>query len=190
MKAAKEITMKTLMILAVVLISSSAWASGEDLKNCLTRDGVRVDQNVCEVLRKEKLEEDAFQKRQAEYLEQTRLRQAERDAEKAERQAIIDEENRKRVAEMAREDAENKRYRDQIARDEAKEESVKKSKCGKDFMALRVGMTLDRFKECHEALAYVTETVGKDGTVETYRSTFYLIDAKGGRIVSYTKRRY
>lgn len=69
-------------------------------------------------------------------------------------------------------------------------DAAKKQKCGKDFMALRVGMTLDRFEECHEALSYVTETVGKGGTVETYRSTFYLINANDGRIVSYTKRRF
>lgn len=76
---------------------------------------------------------------------------------------------------------------EQIQREE---NAAQKRKCGKDFMALRVGMTLDRFEECHEALAYVTETVGKNGTVETYRSTFYLIDARGGKIVSYTKRRF
>ena len=182
--------MKTLMILAVALISSSAWASGEDLGNCLTRDGVRIEQNVCEILRKEKSVEDAHQKRQAEYLDQSRHQQAERDAEKAKKQAIVDAEDRKRVAELARQEAENKRYRDQVARDEAKEESAKKRKCGKDFMALRVGMALDRFEECHEALSHVTDTVSKDGKVETYRSTFYLINAKDGRIVSYTKRRY
>lgn len=76
---------------------------------------------------------------------------------------------------------------EQIQREE---EAAQKRKCGKDFMALRVGMTLDRFEECHEALSYVTDTVSKDGKIETYRSTFYLINTKDGRIVSYTKRRY
>ena len=68
------------------------------------------------------------------------------------------------------------------------EEAVQKRKCGKDFKALRVGMTVDRFEECNEALSYVTDTVGKGGVVETYRSTFYFIHAQQGRVVSYTRR--
>lgn len=55
-------------------------------------------------------------------------------------------------------------------------------------MALRIGMTLDRFEECHEALSYVTDAVGKGGVVEIHRSTFYFIHAQNGRIVGYTRR--
>lgn len=71
---------------------------------------------------------------------------------------------------------------------EREEQTVQKRKCGKDFKALRVGMTVDRFEECNEALSYVTDTVGKGGVVETYRSTFYFIHAQQGRVVSYTRR--
>lgn len=75
-----------------------------------------------------------------------------------------------------------------IEQEQREEDAAKKSKCGKDFMALRVGMTLDRFEECHEALSYVTETTDKNGLIETYRSTFYIIHFAKGRVVSYTRR--
>lgn len=68
------------------------------------------------------------------------------------------------------------------------EDAVKKRKCGKDFMALRVGMTRDRFEECNEGLSYVTETTDKDGLIETYRSTFYYVHFSKDRVVSYTRR--
>ena len=74
---------------------------------------------------------------------------------------------------------------EQVAREE---DAARQKKCGKDFRALRIGMSLERFEECHEALSYVTETVGKGGAVETYRATFYWIHAQDGRIVSYTRR--
>lgn len=75
-----------------------------------------------------------------------------------------------------------------IEQRQREEDAVKKNKCGKDFMALRVGMTFDRVEECNEALSYVTETTGKDGLVETYRSTFYLIRFSNDQVVSFTRR--
>lgn len=71
---------------------------------------------------------------------------------------------------------------------QAEEREARRRKCGKDFEALRIGMTLDRYEECTEALDHVTQTVTQAGTTETYRSTFYLIQARDGRIVSYTRR--
>lgn len=75
-----------------------------------------------------------------------------------------------------------------VEQDRLREESAKKKACGRDFMALRVGMRLDRFEQCHEALSYMTETVSSAGPVETYRSTFYIIHASKGVITGYTRR--
>jgi hypothetical protein len=69
-----------------------------------------------------------------------------------------------------------------------KEEVAREKACGKDYRALRVGMTLARFEQCYEALSYETETVTKAGTTEIYHSTFYWIQARGGKIVGYTRR--
>lgn len=70
------------------------------------------------------------------------------------------------------------------------EEVTKEKTCGKDYGELRVGMSLKRFEQCNEALIQETETVTKSGRTEVYRSTFYWIQARNGKIVSYTRRRY
>lgn len=72
--------------------------------------------------------------------------------------------------------------------EQREEEAAMKRKCGKDFGQLRVGMTMDRFEECNGAASYVTDTVGRGGVVETWRSTFYWIHVQNGRVVSYTRR--
>lgn len=71
---------------------------------------------------------------------------------------------------------------------EREELAAKRKLCGKDFQAMRIGMTLARFEECTDGLVFETETVSKGGSVEIYRSTFHFIHAKDGRIVSYTRR--
>jgi len=71
---------------------------------------------------------------------------------------------------------------------EREELAAQKRTCGRDFQAMRIGMRLDRFEECNEALSFITETVSKGSVVETYRSTFYLIHARDGRIVAWTRR--
>lgn len=73
----------------------------------------------------------------------------------------------------------------QVAREE---EAAQRKLCGKDFGKIRVGMSLDRFEQCTDGLAYITETVTKSGVVETYRSTFFLVHAADGKIVGFTKR--
>lgn len=74
---------------------------------------------------------------------------------------------------------------EQIDREEA---AVQKKQCRKDYQALRIGMTLDRFEQCTDGLVYITDTVVKGAVVESYRSTFYFIYAKNGRIIAYTRR--
>lgn len=68
------------------------------------------------------------------------------------------------------------------------EEAAQKKKCGKDFGKLRIGMALNRYEECTEALVFVTDTVSKGAVVETYRGMFYFVHAKDGRIVAFTRR--
>lgn len=187
--------MKKLIILIVALISASAWAEGEDLENCLYKNGVHIEFRVCELLKAEKAQDDLRIKRQADGAEelaalykQREVDRIEYQAKKAQEQAIVEEKEKKRIAEMAHQEAVNKRNREQMARDEEKEEAVKKRKCGKDYMALRVGMTLERIDQCYEEPAYVTDTVSKGSVVETYRGTFYFIYVQNGRVIGYTRR--
>lgn len=67
------------------------------------------------------------------------------------------------------------------------EEAVLKRKCGKDYMTLRIGMTIERLEDCYGA-SYVTETVSKGGVVETYRTIFDWVYVQNGRVTGYTKR--
>ncbi len=68
------------------------------------------------------------------------------------------------------------------------EEAARKKQCGKDYKAMHIGMTLDRFEQCTDGLIYITDTVIKGAVLESYRSTFYIIHAKDGKIVAYTRR--
>lgn len=68
------------------------------------------------------------------------------------------------------------------------ERAARQRKCGKDFEALRIGMALDRYEECTEAVDYVTEKVSSAGAVEVYRGMFYYIEARDGRIVAFMRK--
>lgn len=68
------------------------------------------------------------------------------------------------------------------------DEVAKEKACGKDYGELRVGMTIKRVEQCLEALSYETEKVGQGGKVEIYSSTFYWIQARNGKVISYTRR--
>lgn len=68
------------------------------------------------------------------------------------------------------------------------QEAEQQRKCGGDFGKLRIGMTLDRYEECTEAVDYVTERASSDGKVEVYRGMFYFIEARDGKIVAFTRR--
>lgn len=68
------------------------------------------------------------------------------------------------------------------------QEAEQQRKCGSDFGKLRIGMTLDRYEECTEAVDYVTERVSNAGKVEVYRGMFYYIEAREGKIVAFTRR--
>lgn len=74
---------------------------------------------------------------------------------------------------------------EQAAREE---EQVKRAKCGKDYKSARIGMLASRFSECTDGLIYVTETLTSKGVTETYRTTFYYVYVKDGRIVGLTRR--
>jgi|GEM_PF-2556722 len=76
---------------------------------------------------------------------------------------------------------------EQVDREES---AAQKRKCGKDFRALRVGMKFSRFEQCNEEPEFITDTMTTSGLVETYRGTFYIINVKNDRIISYTRRRY
>lgn len=70
------------------------------------------------------------------------------------------------------------------------DEVAKEKACGKDYGELRVGMSVQRFEQCNEALIHETERVSEAGRIDIYRSTFYLIHARNGRITAYQRRTF
>ena len=74
----------------------------------------------------------------------------------------------------------------QLQREEV---AIQKKQCGKNYKAIRIGMSLDLFESCTDGLIFISETVTESGVVEKYRSTFYIIQAKDDRIIAYSRRR-
>lgn len=203
--------MNKLIILVAALVSCSAWAEGEDLENCLYKNGGHIEFRVCELLKAEKAQDDLRIKQQADYAsgadlkncrwntgtvidasycEKLRKKQVVLDAEQARKEQ--EKEHNKQVErewaeKNALEEAENKRARAEWKRKEAKEEAARKRKCGKDYDTLRIGMTLDHLEQCVGAI-YTTKTVGKGGVVATYRTMFDWVHVQNGRVISYTER--
>lgn len=70
---------------------------------------------------------------------------------------------------------------------EREETAALKRKCGKDYMALRIGMKITRLEECLGAI-YDTETVSQTGVVKTYRTTHDWVYVQNGVVTGYTKR--
>jgi len=185
--------MKHLFIFAIsALLSTATFAARngvkDDIENCRWRTGEPMTQKVCDQFRAEAERDRQVAEQQRQSLEQQNQARAEREAQKQAEKERAEQDAKVRRAEMAQEEERNRRYREELAREEEREEAAMKRKCGKDYGQLRTGMTLDRYKECNGAPAYVTDTVGADGRIETWRSTFYWIRVKNGRIVSYTRR--
>lgn len=164
-----------------------------DTVNCKWRDGRDMSQSDCEFFRKRKAEDEAEQARYLQY-EQERRQQWQQEQEALQRKA---EERKARDAELAaaakrkidQDLAEQRKAVEERRLQEEKEEVARKKKCGKDFNALRIGLSIDRYEECSwGGLVYLTETVTGSGVVEIYRSPFYIIHARDGRIVSFTRR--
>jgi len=198
--------MKQLILVVMALFAGSALGGGEDLERCLNRDGFSLPQSYCDELRKEKAVGDSL--RQAlvdsasganleicrwntgnviapDYCEQLRKEKAFKDAEQNER----NDRNAKLEREFAEEQSARKKIQQAALKEQEQEEAAHKRKCGKDYMAIRIGMAIGRLEECHGA-SYVTKKVSKDGVVETYQTIFDMVDVKNGKVVSYTKRRY
>lgn len=177
----------------------------DDLENCKWRDGRKILAKTCSELRREVANQQQIRENQNEEKEEWQLKLEKKGAEEVDQylKDLIDRSFKlsKIKTDLYKSCGESRKvngsYKDlpcdpdnkSVSEiEQEKEEAVKKRKCGKDFMVLRVGMTLERIEQCYEEPAYVTETVGKGGVVETYRGTFYFIYVQNGRVIGYTRR--
>jgi hypothetical protein len=208
--------MNKLIVLFFVLVTGSAFASGEDLVNCLHNNGNAMNPLDCELQRKiaaeDKAKEDVYQKQRDADEAASKRRRADYDSganletchwntgteigEKFCEKLRKDQQEKERDAQHVREtaEAEIKRQKesDAIGRafqlEQARELAAQKRKCGKDYRTIRIGMTIERLDECTAGASYVNETVTQDGVIETYRTRSSYVNVKNGKIISYTMR--
>ncbi len=177
---------------AVAMACFCVAANANDIENCRWKDGRAMSAKDCDLFRKLKAEDDAkaaaYRQREAARLDVERHRVEQRKNDAAANVAKESDRAAQLRREHDEEKAQNAKLRDVAMKAQADEREARRRKCGKDFEALRIGMTLDRYEECTEAVDHVTQTVSQSGVTEVYRSTFYLIQARDGRIVSFTRR--
>ena len=170
--------MKTILI-ALLLVALAGCAPIERRGPCLATDAQCISDF------KEK-EASAKATRRAREMRAQEIKQAAIQKEEQERKDRATE--REIRAQIDADEKAAKEARAAYANESREHEAKQKKACGKDFDQLRVGMTLARFEQCNESLSFVTESFTQGGAIETYRSTFYWINARNGRVVSYTRR--
>jgi len=185
---------RTIAILAGILLSTSAFATGEDLENCRWQNGVPIKQSVCDSMRRHDAETAA---RKAKEAEQRREAQRQHDEYLAKRQAE-QEESKKRQAEhkvkFEREEAERKAAAEQAQREQAeyersvaKKQQERKAECGDDYATPRIGMTLERANRCVGTFKLVSQLNRADGVVSTYRAGRIHIHVMGGKVAAWNR---
>lgn len=189
------------MVIAVLFSSASfaAWSpADEDLENCYWRDGHKMSEKNCTEFRTEVANERDVQKRNAEYLEQSRIEQARDAAEKAKRQTAAEAEaHKKQQAETERLNEVSKRWFEAAEREEwAEREAAKaartrelevKEKCGADYKSPQIGMTLSRAQQCVGKFKLKSQLNRVDGVISTYVNGYTYINVMNDRIISWQK---
>lgn len=182
------------VLLGLIALSSMSAAADKknDLVNCIWHNGNPMDPRDCNELRRYEAKKQADAERGRQLLEKSRKEvaqhKAEQDVLQAQHQAAIDAADKKRVEELARQEEEAQKYREQMAREGAAEEEALKKKCGKDYRSLRIGMSFERVEQCFEALDLEATTKTENGVIQTYSSTFFLISFMNGQVISYTRQ--
>jgi hypothetical protein len=166
-----------------------------DLVNCRFYNGIPMPQDECEATRKHFAAKDAKKAEQDAYL-------AKANAVFEAEQAVKLEEKKRKEAEWAVERVKRKsadeikqaeywKMRDEEdhaqAISERKAVSVIKSKCGADYKAPRIGMSIDRVKECVTSVKMTGQLKRADGVITTYEGGNAYFHVMDSRIVSWGK---
>lgn len=186
------------VVVALAVLPATASARGEDLANCRFSDGTRIVWTLCERLRQEAIEERKHRAAQEEQLrrqqaeqDERRRRQEEVEAERHRQRELAEQDRQNKQAErQAQADAEEAQYRREEARREklaAERTKATKERCGDDYRAPRIGMSLARVQDCAGPFKLKGQINRADGVVSTYvRSGMYL-HVMDDRIVSWGK---
>ena len=188
-----------LKILAAIAVAAAlglpthAAARGEDLVKCISPDGTRIPATLCERYRQQEIAE---RKRLARFAEQDRQQQLVRDEERKQQETKsleirqqrekVDEEQRKeQAARQAKSEADYERYKREEAKQEkraAENTRAKKERCGTDYGAPRIGMTIERAQDCVGNFKLVSQLNRADGVVSTYSSGRVHLHVMNGKV--------
>lgn len=182
------------MLATLVAPALAEWkdARGNDLEKCVWYHGKVMDDRDCNLFRRQEQAKAADAALGQRLLEESHRKAAEQkerqDAIKAEQQAKADAFKKKFDEEQAEWHKRTEKIVDENAEEMALEEAARKKRCGKDYQALRIGMTVERVDDCYSMVVYETTTVTAKGTIDTYHTTFHIINFTNGKLSSYTRR--
>lgn len=187
---------RNLITIIALVMALPVLGAGEDLENCKWKNGLAIDPQVCNALRRY-AEEDRI-KKEMEDATLAAIREAEK--KRAEEQRLQNEESRRRrEIESAKQEADRKArleavQREQEAIDRAADRAQRKAVadrekqkqvCGIDFGTPRIGMTLGRAQQCVGKFKLTSEINRADGIVSTYQTRSMYIHVMSGQIVSW-----
>lgn len=191
---------KILVVMVVSLAAASAQARvEEDLINCIRMNGTSMDAETCRLYRKA---DPRVYKRQLWEAspEGQAVKKAEEDRiarEKAERAAKAEEERKKNLAAAQewkrRDDAEQAKIRRNWKETEEKYESAMRKQekaCGRDYQNPRIGMSYERAEQCLGVLSFHGEILAERGPTDVYKSQWYIVHFRGGKLVAAARRKY
>lgn len=185
--------------IALGVCLSSAFATGEDLQNCLYKNGMRMDHRVCDSLRKRDARDAVQNARQQQLRAEDQARYAQRQEDEALRKAAAAEkaaEDKRRWDEerAVKQAATDKYLADQRREEERQEasarqvEATRKKVCGADYSNPQIGMSIERAKSCVAPLKLIGQVNRADGVVSTYRHGGLYMHVMDGKVVSWNGR--
>lgn len=141
----------------------------------------RSDEQEAQALRRKQAQEDeaAYQKSKQEAREK---QEAEWAADRAKRKS---EDDARQAEYKRRSEADDRRY---LAAEKkaAAEASIRKEKCGDDYKKPRIGMTMERVRECVSTSFKESGQINTDqGIVTTYRAPGGVIQVIDGKVVQW-----
>jgi hypothetical protein len=169
-----------------------------DLVNCRYQNGSAMDQIDCQMVRKyfateadKKARTDAAIAKELAALEGDRLiRQAAEDKRKADWAAMrerSDLEQSARRAAMEQQRVAEDKAQATADRRAATAVDTQKTKCGADYKAPRIGMSIDRVSACVTTVKLKGQLNRADGVVSTYEGGNAYFHVMDGKIVSWGK---
>ena len=184
---------------ALVGFSCAAAWSDVDLENCRWKTGLPLTPKACAGMRQMKAEEDAKKEKDRKEHEELVARNSEFEAQqKAKEEAWqqkIDQQKAEREKEAAEaEDRQRKADEEWDRQDQSRQKKAaaavaeKKKQCGDDYQTPKIGMAIERARQCVGNIKMTGQLNRADGVVSTYeiRGKLYL-HVMNGRVVSWGK---